>query len=74
MNWRLEVAIGSLRVPIAPLVAAIGAQARIAGSLGLYLGAILGGKAGLRASLAAGVALCAVAVWLALGALFGWAP
>jgi putative Mn2+ efflux pump MntP len=59
------IAIGSLGLPIAPVVLAIGAQALIASTIGLRLGSHLGAKAGARAGVLAGVTLIVVSFWLA---------
>ena len=59
------IAIGSLGLPIVPVILAIGAQALIAGTIGLRLGSHLGAKAGARAGVLAGVTLIVVSFWLA---------
>jgi putative Mn2+ efflux pump MntP len=65
------LALGSLRLPVLPVVAAIAGQALLASLLGLRMGSALGARAGARAGLLAGAALCAVALWLAAWQLVG---
>jgi putative Mn2+ efflux pump MntP len=65
------VALGALKQPIAPVLAAITVQALIASLLGLSLGRRLGERAGKRAGGLAGLALSGLAAALALMNLAG---
>jgi putative Mn2+ efflux pump MntP len=66
------VGLGALGLPIIPVVLAIAVQALVASVVGLRLGARLGERVGRRAALLAGIALCAAALWLAVGQIAGW--
>ncbi len=66
------VALGAFRLPLIPVIAAIAAQAFVASLLGLRLGSALGERIGRPAGLLAGLSLCAVAAWLAIGKVAGW--
>jgi putative Mn2+ efflux pump MntP len=66
------VAFGTLRLPVAPVVIAIGVQALVVSLLGLRLGATLGAAIGARATLLAGSVLCVLALWLAVSNVTGW--
>lgn len=63
------LALGSLRVPVAPVVAALFGQALVASLIGLWLGGRIGTRAGSRATLLAGIVLCIVAIGLAVSNL-----
>ena len=65
------LALGTLRLPVVPVVIAIGAQALVVSLIGLRLGAALGARIGARATLAAGGVLCLLAVWVAVSNLVG---
>lgn len=65
------LALGALRLPVLPVVIAVGAQALAVSLLGLRLGAALGTRAGTRAMLLAGMVRCAIAVRLGVTNLVG---
>ena len=65
------LALGTLRLPVVPVVIAIGAQALVVSLIGLRLGVALGARIGARATLAAGGVLCLLAVWVAVSNLVG---
>ena len=65
------LALGTLRLPVAPVVLAIGAQALLVSLLGLRLGAALGARIGSRATLVAGGVLCLLAVWVGISNVAG---
>jgi putative Mn2+ efflux pump MntP len=60
------LALGSLRLPVVPVVIAIGVQALVVSLVGLRLGAALGARIGARATVVAGGVLCLLAVWVAI--------
>lgn len=64
-------ALGTLRLPVIPVVIALAAQALIVSLLGLKLGAALGERIGARATMVAGTVLCLLAVWVAITNLTG---
>jgi putative Mn2+ efflux pump MntP len=64
-EWAIGAAIGTLRMPVAPVLLAIAIQALLASLLGLRLGAALGERVGARATMIAGAVLCLAGLWLA---------
>ena len=65
------LALGTLRLPVLPVVIAIGVQAVVVSLLGLRLGAALGARVGSRATLVAGAVLCLLATWVAITNVVG---
>ena len=65
------LALGTLRLPVVPVVIAIGVQALVVSLVGLRLGAALGARIGARATLIAGGVLCLLAVWVAVSNVVG---
>ncbi|HXT36745.1 MAG TPA: manganese efflux pump [Chloroflexota bacterium] len=63
------VALGTLRLPVIPVVIALAVQALVVSLLGLRLGAALGARIGARATMVAGAVLCLLAVWVAFSNL-----
>lgn len=65
------LALGTLRLPVVPVVIAIATQALVVSLLGLRLGAALGARVGNRATLVAGSVLCLLALWVAVSNVVG---
>jgi putative Mn2+ efflux pump MntP len=65
------LALGTLRLPVAPVVIAIAVQALVVSLLGLRLGAVVGAGIGARATMVAGGVLCGLAVWVGVTNVVG---
>ncbi|MGH2347227.1 MAG: manganese efflux pump MntP family protein, partial [Chloroflexota bacterium] len=65
------LALGTLRLPVAPVVIAIAVQALVVSLVGLRLGAVLGARIGARATMVAGGVLCVLAVWVGVTNVVG---
>jgi putative Mn2+ efflux pump MntP len=63
--------LGLSRLPVIPVIAAIGAQAFLAAQLGMLLGGRIAARYGEAAERVAGIALIALGVYLALQRLLG---
>jgi len=63
---------GVLRVPVAPALIAIAAQALVVSLLGQWVGQRLGARIGEGAERLAGPALCLLGVWLVVAQVAGW--
>ena len=62
---------GVLRIPLAPALILIAAQAFVASVVGQWVGARLGGRLGERAEQLAGPALCLLGMWFIVAQVFG---